>query len=202
MSNPVTTIELKNLREIVKILKELEGNYISEFYKEAKDIAKGVQSEVIKGISNSAPISGMKGRSLRARMAWGVGKRAKSVTLKANRAVKRGSSFAKGKTSSYPLIQVVASSPALVIADMAGKANKSVSVSRTYEINLFGRGVITREHRINGQGKAMISKLTATAGQPSRFFWPAALKGMPEATEKMGKLVAKLHTDANRELGS
>ena len=203
MSNPVSNIELKNLREIVKILKELEPTYISEFYKEAKNIAKDVQDQVVRGISTSPPIRGMRAKSIRARTAWGVGKRAKSVTIKANRAVKRGSAFAKGKTDSYPLVQVIAWSPALAIADMAGKTNKSVSVSRSYDINLFGRGqIVTRDHKVNGQGPAMIAKLTSSKGQPSRFFWPSALKGLPGAVEKMDSLVSKLHDKANRELGS
>jgi len=206
MSNPKTEIELKNLREIIKILKTLETNYISEFYKDAKNIAKGVQQEVIKGIPASALVSGMRAKSQRGRLAWGVGKRARSVTIKANRTVKRGSSFAKGKTTSYPLVQVIASSPGTVLADMAGKTGATVNKkaeSRSYEINLFGRGqIVTRTHRINNQGVALIAGLNAKKGKASRYFWPSALKGMPAATEKMDKLVSKLHDRANRELGS
>ena len=208
MSNDKTEIEIKNLREIIKILKGLEGNYISKFYMEAKNVAKPVQAEVIKGIPSSAPIRGMRAKSLRGRTAWGVGKRAKSVTLKANRTVKRGSAFSKGKASSYPIIQVVASSPGTVIADMAGKVGKinRKPVTKAYEINLFGRGVVTRTHRINNQGASLISALSSSpkmqSPSSSRFFWPSALKGMPEAVKKMDGLISGLHAQANRELGS
>lgn len=206
MANPQTVIEIKDLRLLIKSLRELDKSYVGEFYKNAKDIAKGVQSAVIKAIPSSAPIRGMRAKSVRGRLAWNIGKRAKSVVIRANRTVRRKSSFAKGKINTYPIVQVVAQSPAVVLADMAGKTNKYTNKkvnSRKHEINLFGRGqIVERTYRINGQGVAMINALSAVKGQASRWFWPSALSALPTAAKEMSDLVAKTHEIANKKLGT
>ena len=206
MANPQTVIEIKDLRLLIKTLKELDKSYVGEFYKNAKDIAKGVQAAVIKAIPASAPIRGMRAKSVRGRLAWNIGKRAKSVVIRANRTVRRKSSFAKGKINTYPIVQVVAQSPAVVLADMAGKTNKYTNKkvnSRKHEINLFGRGqIIERTYRINGQGVAMINARSAVKGRASRWFWPSALSALPTAEKEMSDLVAKTHEIANKKLGT
>lgn len=203
MANDRVELEIKNFYKIKKILSQMEGNYLGEFFKEAKEIAKPIQAEIIKAIPNKAPIRGMKPVSLRGRLAWGIGKRAKSVTIKARRSIKRGSSFQKGKTNAYPLAQIVAASPALVLADMAGKNNRFTNkreLSRKHEINLFGRGIIVeRRYRINRQGIHMISAL---GGKASRIFWPAAERAWPIALKKMDALVTKLHDKVSKEIGA
>lgn len=210
MSNPKTTIEIQDLRLLIKTLKEIDKTYLNAFYKAAKEIAKPVQQAIQKGIPASAPTRGMKAKSERGRLAWGVGKRAKSVIIKTNRTVRRKSSFAKGKVNTYPIVQVIAQSPGTVIADMAGKTNKYTNKkakSRKHEINLFGRGeIVERQYRINGQGLKLIEAL---GGSPkvvekkaSRMFWPSALKALPQAVAEMDKLIDEAHNKANRELGT
>lgn len=210
MSNYKTEIEYTNLRLIIKTLKELDSRYLSEFYKEAKEIAKPIQAAIIKQIPSTAPISGMRARSQRGRLAWNVGKRAKSVVIRTNRTVKRKSSFAQGKINNYPIVQVVAQSPAVVLGDMAGKTNKYTDKkprSRKHEINLFGRGVIVeRTYKINGQGSALINALAGGKGvlssSPSRWFWPSALKALPEAAKKMEALISKTNAILNKNMGT
>lgn len=205
--NPKTEIELTNLRLIIKTLRQLDTKYLTEFYQDAKDIAKPVQDAVIKAIPSSPPVSGMRARSNRARLGWGVGKRAKSVIIRTNRTIKRKSSFAKGKINTYPIVQVVAQSPGTVLADMAGKTNKITNKrarSRKHEINLFGRGVIVeRTYKINGQGLALIDKLNGRFSEsPSRFFWPAALSALGSATNKMQGLINKTNEFINKNIGT
>lgn len=203
MANPKTEIELTNLRLIIKGLKDLDKKYLSAFYREAIDIAKPVQAAIIKGIPNTPPVSGMRARSNRARLGWGIGKRAKSVVIRTNRTIKRKSSFAKGKINSYPIVQVVAQSPATVLADMAGKTNKITNKrarSRKHEINLFGRGIIVeRTYKINNQGNFLISALNKQfSDPPSRFFWPAALSALGAATQKMQMHINKTNEFLNK----
>lgn len=210
MAEYKTEIEFTNLRLIIKALKDLDKRYLSEFYKEAIAIAKPVQAAIIKQIPSTAPISGMRARSQRGRLAWNIGKRAKSVVIRTNRTVKRKSSFAKGKINSYPIVQVVAQSPAVVLGDMAGKTNRYTNKkprSRKHEINLFGRGVIVeRTYKINGQGLALISALAGGKGvlssRPSRWFWPSALRALPEAAKKMQALVYKTNELVNKSIGT
>lgn len=208
--NEKTEIVISDLRLMIKQLKSLDSTYVGEFYKEAKDIAKPIQKEIIDAIPSSTPIRGMRARSQRGRLAWGVGKRAKSVVIRSNRTVKRASAFAKGKSATYPIVQVVAQSPAVVMADMAGKTNAFTNkrpYSRKYEINLFGRGIIVeRRHKINGQGRALIDALSNSpkviSGRASRWFWPAALRALPEATKDMQNLIFKTNETINKKLGT
>jgi len=209
MSNFKTEIEFSNLRLLIKTIKEIDKRYIGEFYAKAKDIAKPVQAAIIKAIPSSYPIRGMRAKSQRGRLAWNVGKRAKSVIIRTNRTVRRKSSFAKGKINTYPIVQVVAQSPAVVLADMAGKTNKYTNKkprSRKHEINLFGRGVVERTYKINGQGLALIRALNGGKGvlssSPSRWFWPSALKALPQASKAMQELISKLHAVAITVLGT
>jgi hypothetical protein len=209
MSYGKTEIEYSNLKRIIKVLKEVDKKYLAEFYKQAKDIGKPVQDEIIQAIPSTPPIRGMRARSTRARLGWGIGKRAKSVVIKANRTVQRRSAFAQGKHSEYPIVQVVAQSPALVLADMAGKSNTYTNkkpITREYEINLFGRGVVTRTHRINGQGFALIDRLATAKGVispgPSRYFYPAAERAMPKARKEMQSLLGEVNETANKYLGT
>jgi hypothetical protein len=205
--NDKTVIEFSNLRLIIKTLKELDTKYLSEFYAEAKNIAKPVQDSVIKAIPSAPPVGGMRARSQRGRLAWGIGKRAKSVIIRANRTIQRKSAFAQGKINNYPIVQVVAQSPGTVLADMAGKTNAYTNKkprSRKHEINLFGRGqIVERTYRIEGQGVALINALNNRfGGRASRFFWPAALKALPAAAKEMQGLVNKANEKLNRMLGT
>lgn len=208
--NDKSVIEFSNYRLLIKELKEFEGNALREFYQNAKDIAKPVQAYIQKSIPNAAPLSGMRGKSERARLGWGVGVRPRTVKIRVNKTVQRGSSFAKGKTNEFPIVQVAASSPALVMADMAGKTNAYTDKkprSRVYQINLFGLGqIVERTHKIDGQGVAMIAALSAGVkggrGKPSRWFWPAAEKGMEDAAKQMDDLLQDTIDTVNKRLGT
>jgi hypothetical protein len=210
MTNDRTEIVISDLRLMIKTLRALDSKYVGEFYKRAKEIAKPIQKHVIDGIPSTPPVRGMRAKSMRGRLAWGVGKRAKSVVIRANRTVQRKSAFAKGKSNEYPIVQVVAQSPALVMADMAGKTNAYTNKkvrSRKHEINLFGRGVIVeRTYKINNQGRFLIEALAnsskSISKNASRFFWPSAIKGMPEAKVKMDALIKELHERTNKSLGT
>lgn len=210
MANDKTEIVIADLRLLIKTLKTLDSSYVNEFYNSAKEIAKPVQKEIIDGIPQTTPVKGMRAKSMRGRLAWGVGKRAKSVVIRANRTVRRKSSFAKGKTKEYPIVQVVAQSPAVVLADMAGKTNRYTNKkprSRKHEINLFGRGVIVeRTYKMNNQGRFLIDALNdspkAVAKGPSRFFWPSALKALPDARKKIDALIKEFHERTNKNLGT
>lgn len=210
MANNVTTIELKDLRKMIRELRQLDSTYVSAFYKEAREIAKPIQADIVRAIPASAPLSGMRPRSERGRLAWGAGRRAKSVVIRVKRRISRGSAFSQGRAKAYPIVQVAARSPALVMADMAGSSNKVTNKrpqSRKHEINLFGRGeIVERTYPIRGQGIGMIRALSAgvkgARAKPSRWFWPAADKGWETAQEKMGKLIEDTNEMINKKLGT
>lgn len=205
-NNYKSEIAITDFRKLIKELRKIEPTYVSDFYKQAKEIAKPVQAEIIRGIPPSAPISGMRAKSQRARLGWGVGKRAKSVAVKTQRTVKRSSSFAKGKSNQYSVAYVAAQSPGTVLADMAGKSRKWVNkypLSREHEINLFGRGVIVkRRYKMNNQGVAMIDALTAARSKASRFVWPSALRALPQAKKEVARLISKANDVINSRLRS
>lgn len=203
MSKYKTEISITDFRALIKELKKINPTYVNEFYMGAKEITKPVQSAIIKGIPASAPVRGMRGKSQRQRLGWGIARRAKSTQIRVNRTVKRTSAFARGRTNQYSIAYVAVRSPGTVLADMAGKSGSYTNnkkYSRKYEINLFGRGVIERNHKINGQGLALISALNSVLPKPSRFIWPAALRALPNAKKQVDRLLTRTNNVINKNL--
>lgn len=96
----------------------------------------------------------------------------------ANRDFQRIKNGADGTLS---ILRVKVMAPAYILADMAGKtgsASKSTgTLSRQYTINAFGKGRVTRQHRVNSDNvKKWIDTLNTEGGgkgKASRFAWPA-----------------------------
>lgn len=208
MSNPKAEIVITDLRKLIKEVRKINPAYVSEFYKGAKEIAKPVQADIIKAIPNTKPVRGMQPVDVPGRLAWGVGKRAKSVVIDVRRTVKKTSGFAKGTSQTYPIAAVATQSPGTVLADMAGKSNRYTNrkeFSAKHRINLFGRGqIVERTYRINGQGEQLINALNKSSKvkskSASRFVWPAALDALPKAVGQMDDLISDLNKQINTKL--
>lgn len=204
MANYKAEIAITDFRALIKELRKIDPAYVRGFFSSAKEITKPVQDEITRGIPPSAPIRGMRPKSERGRLAWGIGRRARSTQIRVNRTVKRKSSFARGRTDQYSIAYVAVRSPGTAMSDMAGRSGTWVNkyeVSREHQINLFGRGtIVTRRYRMNDQGKAMITALNTAKGKASRFVWPSALKALPMALNQVTKLISKTNEVINRDL--
>jgi hypothetical protein len=197
-------IYITDYRNILAALRDMEGEVLKEFFKNAKDIAKPVQAGIKKSIPLRPPIRGMAQASngIPGRLTWANGKPARSATIVALRPK------AKIQGRSIGIVKVVVKSPATIMADMAGKSMAYVGKRKETEPYAYTRtfkgkfGSIrsfrtVRTHKINGQGRAMIDKL---GSQASRFVWPGAMSAYKESVTKMSNHLDTVIIKIQREV--
>jgi hypothetical protein len=99
------------INKMLKALKEIDPELRKAFVRDAKLIAKPVETEIKRGIPVVAPLSGMNNNG---RLGWGVGKKPDSTTIQ----FKAGGSR---RTAITPLVKIRVNSAATVLSDMAGR---------------------------------------------------------------------------------
>ena len=95
------------------------------------------------------------------------------------------------------LVAIQMNSPAVSMADMAGRVNKTRPVTREYTIRLRNGDIVKRRHRVTTQGKQMIANL---GGRASRYGWPAVESQLDAVTREIDKVIEKYYRIANRGL--
>lgn len=194
------SIEFTDWRLMIKELNAIEPQIYKDMRKDFKKIGKPIQKDIKRAIPTGYPLGPRRdprkggsasGFNHSGRLAWGkqaqmnLGrykpKIAKSVFIQTP-------GNKKPRSGGYrSVLRVTVNSAATSLADMAGRSGAYVnkySVTKPYQIRLFGREVVTRTHRINNQGRALIDNLNSGArgklkGNASRYAWPAAEKAMP-----------------------
>lgn len=218
-ANQGMVLYLPDYRVMIRELRKIERTLPSQLQKNYKQIGKPVQQAIRQSIPNTPPLGprrdpkkgGMSpGFQHAGRTAWGSGatlsgpkrKPAKSVSIQTP-ARKR---YSRGK---FPILRLTVNSAATKIADMAGRsgaATNKYTVTREYSIRLFGGEVVTRRHRINGQGKALIRSLAGARGRvkgnASRYAWPTLEKKLPAAKIEVERVISAYARVVNMKLGS
>jgi len=186
MLKPVVMLDASDIRKLNRDLKAIEPSLLKDMRREIRTIAKPVMMQIKQNIPKTAPMSGMaKGGG---RLTWLGAKRPDSLSYK-------GVARASGRSLTTPLVSIKLNSPAVSMADMAGRVNKSKSVSREYTIRLRDGSLVKRRHRVNGQGKKMISVL---GGKASRYGWPALEDKIDAVSREIDKIIEKYYRIANR----
>jgi hypothetical protein len=203
-------LEVTNLDEVIRVLKQLDEDYYKQFREDAKDIASdvrgGIQRELRKFSRANPPLSGMRQVHF-GRVAWGTtyapAGRARpkpfdSALIDVPRRMK------KNKYGYTPIVRVVVGSPGTVLADMAGISNKytrAYPITRPYDYMYTIRGQKVpgiRQHKITTQGLEMISNMPGR--RPSRYVWKGAEDELPAARKKIDKSITKLNRYINIKL--
>ena len=201
----MATIDVTDIRVAERMLKDLDEQYLKEFRKDVKGIAKPVQKHIKAGITYTRanpPIRGMK-QVHYGRVAFGTtwaGDGPKPKPAK-SALIQRVPEKARRK-GTRSIVRVVVGSPGTVLADMAGSGNMRASrrgqLTREYDY-MYSSGPGKRRHRITTQGIHFVNALNARYGRDSsRFVWPAAERAIPEVTEKIDDLIS----DYNRKLNA
>jgi hypothetical protein len=200
-------VSLTDYRLLIRELRKIDRELPKQIKRDYKEIGKPMQKAIRSAIPNTAPLGPRKNPKLggmtpgmqhMGRTAWGSGatlggggkrKPAKSVSVQTP-ARKRDSA------RKFSILRLRVNSAATGMADMAGRSGTSVNKyprTRLYSIRLFGKDIVTRSHRINGQGKALISNLATARGKvkgnASRYAWPTAEKKLPAAKIEVGKVL-------------
>lgn len=208
-------LQLTDYRALIKELNVIDKQLTSDLRRDFKDIGREMQVEVKKALPKSYPLGPRKNRKLggsrsgfdhEGRLAWGKQATRNMGNSKAYpadsvfvQAPARPKSASRGRT--FSLLRLKVNSAATTLADMAGRGgNYKYGVeSRRYEINLFGKGIVTRTHTINGQGFKLVQNLSSSGkgklkSGGSRYAWPAAEKSMPKVK---GDIVNRLEESYN-----
>lgn len=200
-SRDAVRIEITNWNEVMKVLKDLDSQWITQLRKEFKRIAKGPQKSVIRAIPSKGkpPLTNMK-QVWFGRLAWGttwggVGgnapRPAKSVLIQLPNTRKKK----YRELEKVPLVRLQIGSPGTVLFDMAyrrggSKGRKGMTPEYDY---IYRVGGLTypgkRRHRVvPGAFLKGIIK-SGQAPKASRIVWPAAEKAIPKYTQDVREVV-------------
>ena len=201
-------IEISDIRRAERMLRDLDEDYVKEFRKDIKSVAKPIQQSIKSGITYTKmnpPLSGMRQVHF-GRVAWGTDyapggaprpKPVKSALIQKTpqKAIKRGTKS---------IVRVVVGSPGTVLADMAGSGNmrksKRGQMTREYDY-MYKSGPGKRRHRITSQGEAFVDNLGVKYGRDaSRFVWPAAKKASSKTRKELDRIIDKYNRLLNVKL--
>lgn len=186
MLKTVAEFNAKDIRELNRTLRDMEGNLLNEMRKEFRQIAKPINDQIKRNIPAQAPMRGMTIGT--GRLSWLGEKKPKSTTL--SNALK-----ASGRSLTGPLVRIILNSPAVSMSDMAGRVNETRPVSREYTVRLRNGDIVKRRHRVTTQGKQMIANLGSRA---SRYGWSALENKLDDVVREIDKVIEKYYRIANR----
>lgn len=165
-------------KQLIAVMRQIDPALVKALRKRYRQIGRPVVKGIKDSIPTTAPLSGMVTKV--GRLSWSrtmnQSKDIKSVVIRDRKRAPR---------SKYPvvgLVQAVVRAAPVTLADMAGRSGSYVnsrSVTREYDYTYTGKNgsyVGRRKHRINGQGRIMISRLGARG---SRYVYPGAERAMP-----------------------
>lgn len=190
-SNTSVVYDVKGL---IKDLNALEPGMKNAMVREAKAEAKPIVENIKRVIPTTAPLSGMSkvtksGGSNTGRLAWGVGKPAKSVTVKFR------SSRSRTKAIT-PLLSIWVNSPMTAIADIAGKGSMRKAKRVTSEYAYKGG---TRTHKVTTQGRIMVARLRER--NQNDFVYLAVGDSIDDAEVRVKLVLNNYAKKVNRKLG-
>lgn len=182
------------IRELQRRLKSIDPKLRTQLVRDAKEAGKPVQLAVKSAIAGVTPLSGM----TRGRLNWNKSIDAKGKSHKADDVKLQFRTRSSGRSDTTSLVRVRVASPAVVMADMAGKSGRFIDAGyrgtgMTREYPYKGG---TRKHRVNGQGRALIRNL---GGSASRYVWPAAESRIGATKTAIEAILRRAYNDLNRK---
>jgi hypothetical protein len=226
ISDRKAVVELADLKALEEALKDVGPNFHRKFKRDAKKVGEPARDAVRKtfrtvGAAGPLGIPKRKGRiydrmatSTLGRLSW-----QNSRMMNENKSIdvnyknrREGQALARLKAAgdgTISIVRVRVMAPAYIVADMAGRsgnANSGGALTRKYQINLFGRGEVTRDHTVNATNvsnwiKSLDKKATARQQDfPSRYAWPTLIKHAPKFRADASKLLNESISMLNRRM--
>ena len=182
--------EIIGIQQVIKDLNDIEPEHLNVLSKEIITEIKPLYLMIKQAIPNSRPLSGMEHGG---RTRWNQQVRVVGKVSYRTRA---------GKNS---LVSIRTSSPAVEMADMAGKkgnwnvGRRGGNAGLSAEYTIRGQ---RRRHALNGQGEIMSERLTSrNQGRgPSRYIWPSVEAQLPFVRERLRKILDRYAEIVNRKL--
>jgi hypothetical protein len=226
ISDRKAVLELADLKSLEETLKDIGPEFHRKFKRDAKKLGEPARDAVRKSfraIGYMGPLGPPKRPGRRfdkfatselGRLSWYNSrmmneKRSIDVNYKNRREGRALAQLRAAGDGTISIVRVRVMAPAYIMADMAGKsgnANSGGALTRPYRINLFGRGVVTRQHRVNTDNvKDWIDTLNSEAnaqqqGSPSRYGWPTLIKHAPKFRADAAELLNNSISMLNRRM--
>lgn len=183
-------VEVRGLKENLRILNSLNPGLRREFGKRFRAIAKPAADEAnsrrkANGLPEGFQHAGRTGA-----------RQDKTVRVRMNTRKARNRNIQNVKYETVGVVVIQTRAAASAIADMAGKVGdvQTRGRSRPYPGRPNG-------HRLNGQGGFLITKLNKEFGHaPSRFMWPSSEAALHDVETQIRLLAQELEQQLNNEL--
>lgn len=180
-------IIVSDFKRIIRELNKIEPMLVAQMRQDFKEIAEPVRHEIRKGIPTQPPLSGMRRRLSPVGKTWNTRRRARTVKI-------RLSNPKRGIDKNASIVTLAVSSPATIIADMAGRGNTRRKGKTDWYVYPLAKNITDnqrpgeRRHTVTTQGDKMIEALS---GSPSRYVYPSAERALPEAQEKLFMVIGR-----------
>lgn len=132
------------------------------------------------------------------------------VNYKNRKASADFSKLRNGQDATLSVVRIRVKKAPLILIDMAGRKKTTMYSAgkyrtRPYQIDLFGRGIVTRTHRINAaNSNDFVDRLSRARGrlanEASRYAYPALAKHSPKFRDNMSKIINEVVAETNRRL--
>lgn len=191
-------VRIDDVRGMTRKLNQIEDGLRKQLLRDAKAPARALDQQVLKpAIRNIQPLSGFKRG--RGRMGWDSATTSKGQKVSPDKTQVQFRTAGSKTSAVTSLVSVKVLNPAVVVSDIAGRSGRAIGqgyhgsgYTREYR-----RGNRTMRHRINGQGRAMISAL---GGRASRYLWPAVEERRAMVGAQIQQVIDKYMRIAQRGL--
>lgn len=192
---PLGSLSVNDVRQLQKRLKEIEPSLRTKLMRDAKKAGEPTAKAIKARLQTVKPLRGM----LRGRLNWENSVDSKGRSYRPDDVKVQFRTSMSGRSLTTSLVRVRAASPAVSMADMAGRTGRYVDAgyrgsgeTRSYQ----WRGT-ERTHRVNGQGRAMMNRL---GGKASRYVWPAAERSIVDARQEVDRILREAYATIGKKL--
>lgn len=207
------TLVISDFKRLIRELNKIEPELVRQMKRDLKEIAEIPRAAVRSEIPQRPPLRG-RGPGYRHGMqrvlsptgkTWNTRRNARTVTIK-TKSPRRAVGFG---TKGAGIVSLVISSPATIIADMAGRGNMKASIDgqkTDWYVYPNAKGTTDntrpgyRRHTVNKQGYRMVEALDRKAGGPSRYVYPAVEDAMPRTADRVSETIAEFTRVVEREI--
>lgn len=194
--NNAVTINVTDYRDMLRQINKIEPGLARAVKSNIKSIAETPRKAIRSAIPPTPPIRGMKRKLSPVGKTWNTRGNARTVTIKQSNMPPMRKI---GDTRVLSMVKLKISSPATIIADMAGRGKvRRTGLTDWYMYPLAKAGV--RRHTVTSQGDYMITALSklGRGNEPSRMVYPAAESVMPKVADEFYSLMDYVATEIER----
>jgi hypothetical protein len=230
MRNGKVSVELKDLKNLEKVLREVAPDLATGFKRNIKKVGNPARDEMRKTfrkIDKRGPLWNKRGNrpgrtydsmysSFVSNISWyqtrfQTGNKGIAVNYKNRKAASDLAKLKRGTDGTLSIVRILVKPPAYVMADISGRGTRrkaTGTLSREYRIHAFGQVPhIMRRHKVNAESvqkwiEALGSGQNKISSRPSRYAYPTLEKHSTVFAQNVTTILNSTITELNRRMGS